>query len=68
MDKSCFYCGKKKRSGSTFYKLDSDGHEICLSCISKGYFKSSIAIIEHNKRVDIIIAERRKSNGHEKRT
>ena len=49
----CFYCGKKKRGRSTFYKLDKDGHEICQSCIQEGYWKSALEIIEHNKQVDM---------------
>ena len=66
MAKSCFYCGKKKRGGSTFYKLDQEGHEICLSCISKGYFKTALELIEHNKQADIINAERRRNNETDK--
>ena len=68
MAKSCFYCGKKKRGGSVFYKLDKDGHEICQSCMREGYWKSALEIIEHNKQADIINAERRKNNGHETST
>lgn len=50
---NCFYCGKKKRGRNTiFYKLDQDGHEICQSCMSKGYWKSALEIIEHNKEVN----------------
>ena len=48
---NCFYCGKRKTSRSTFYKLDKDGHEICQSCIQEGYWKSALEIIEHNKQV-----------------
>lgn len=59
MAKSCFYCGKKKRGRSTFYKLDKDGHEICQSCMREGYWKSALEIIEHNKQADIINSERR---------
>ena len=50
----CFYCGKRKTSRNTFYKLDKDGHEICQSCMRQGYAKSALEIIEHNKQVDVM--------------
>lgn len=49
---NCFYCGKTKRGNATFYKLDQDGHEICQSCMSVGYWKNALEIIEHNNQVD----------------
>ena len=57
----CFYCGKRKTSGSIFYKLDKDGHEICQSCMIEGYTKSALEIIEHNKQVDM----RKEDEGNE---
>lgn len=50
---NCFYCGKKKRGvNQMFYKLDQDGHIICQSCMSAGYWKDALEIIEHNKQID----------------
>lgn len=49
----CFYCGKRKTVRGIFYKLDKDGHEICLSCMRAGYTKSALEIIEHNNQVDL---------------
>lgn len=50
---TCFYCGKRKTSRGIFYKLDNDGHEICLSCVQNGHWKSALEIIKHNKQVDV---------------
>lgn len=50
---NCFYCGKKQRGANQmFYKLDQDGHIICQSCMSAGYWKDALEIIEHNKQID----------------
>lgn len=49
---NCYYCGKRKTSRSTFYKLDNKGHEICSCCLRNGYAKSALEIIEHNENVD----------------
>lgn len=51
----CFYCGKKKTSRSTFYKLDKNGHEICLSCMREGYARVALEILEHNNKVDELL-------------
>ena len=48
----CFYCGKRETSRNLLYNLDKDGHKICQSCMRKGYTKSALEIIEHNKMVD----------------
>lgn len=56
---NCFYCGKKKRGANQFfYKLDQDGHIICQSCLSAGYWKSALEIIEHNKQEQFICGKR----------
>ena len=53
---NCFYCGKKQRGANQmFYKLDQDGHIICQSCMSAGYWKDALEIIEHNKQTDKVI-------------
>lgn len=49
---NCSYCGKRKRKGITFYKLDNKGHEICRYCLRNGYAKSALEIIKHNENVD----------------
>ena len=49
----CFYCGKRETYRNQFYNLDKDGHKICQSCMRKGYKKSALDIIEHNKQVDM---------------
>lgn len=50
---NCFYCGKKQRGANQmFYKLDQNGNVICQSCLSAGYWKDALEIIEHNNQVN----------------